>query len=264
MEPKRKIFVNSIDWKQLGYKAKPMRDLVESELCNQEVTIYNHKYMMQNGFSNEAVINGFFSRIKQPTRKQVCDAMLLIIDEDYALKAGGESSSDNQYSSSFKILIADPKTGLDKEVVVIKKWSKTFENVLITAKEISRLFRANLSSAEKQVIRQDDMKTMIAMTLRAFSGFKITCVSGNTKVKRKLTTQEFENCLNACREYPRKEAEAFVDHLIQNRMNELNAKYVELYEGQAAEITTRNQERLAQIQDFKRLLFQDHAQFQCA
>lgn len=253
MERQRHIFVNGIDWKALGLKAQPTSGMVDFTLCRHNVTVYNHKYMMQGDFSNEGIVNGFFSDLKQPNKSKVDQAMLLVIDEDYALKAGGECHGDSQYSSSYKILIADPKTGLDKEVVVMKKWSTNFQDIIITAKEIRELFRANLTQKQKRTVLQDDLRCHLAFTFKAFQGFK---VNWGGKY-RKVSSDELKMLLATCRDFPRSKVEAFIDDLIARRLHDATLAIVEDQPGvnKTQQHKERNLQTAAKLEEFKELLF---------
>jgi hypothetical protein len=121
-----------------------------------------HPQHLHNGFDDISFIRGFFADLTQPTEDKVRRAMLLQITDNtgegpenkYALKAGGGSASDSIFSSSYSILIADPNTGFDKSVVLIKKYSTVFSEVLITAEEIQEMFE--LVATPKQARERDD------------------------------------------------------------------------------------------------------------
>ena len=130
------------------------------ELAKRNVNFYNHKYT--NGESDTvSQLRSLYKDITQPSEGLVKRAMLLIINEDYALKAGGESASDAIYSSSLRICIADPKTFEDKDVVLIKKYSTKFSDVLITMPEIEALFEGSLSPKEKTGVLQDEAFSIV-------------------------------------------------------------------------------------------------------
>lgn len=148
------------------------------QLAKLKVKFYNHKYT-QGDSSVVAQVRSFFDGIKQPTEALVRRAMVLVIDEDYALKSGGESASDRIYSSSLKIMIADPQTGFDKDVVLLKKYSTVFEEVLITPEEISDLFEACLTSTEKVGVLKDESFSILNELTRWKRGVKSTFTDGD-------------------------------------------------------------------------------------
>lgn len=134
-------------------------------------------------------IRSFFSNLRQPSETDVRQAMLLIIDEDYALKSGGESMSDHIFSSSFKWLQADPKTGLDIEPILIKKYSKNFKDVLITLEEIEFLIENTLTEPEKEQKRKSDIESMVGFLVHSIKTGKY-----NSDIKKRLTfTNEVKN-----------------------------------------------------------------------
>lgn len=143
----------------------------EYELAKINAKFYNHKHT-QGDNDIVAQVRGFFDGIIQPTERRVRNAMILTIDEDYAIKSGGESASDAIYSSSLKIMIADPVTGLDKDVVLVKKYSTKFEEVLITPNEISELFEVCLSSKEKVGVLKDEAFSILNEVTRWKRGGK--------------------------------------------------------------------------------------------
>src|SRR5690606_14889254 len=107
----------------------------------------------------------WYGDLKQPTEAQVRRALILVIDEDYALKSGGESASDNIFSSSLKWMQANPKSGLDYEPVLIKKWSRNFKDVLITFEEIVELWNLTITSKEKKEQDEDNILGALGMLI---------------------------------------------------------------------------------------------------
>ena len=159
------------------------------ELAKRKVNFYNHKYT--NGEADTvAQLRDLYKDIKQPTKQHVREAMILIINEDYALKSGGESASDSMYSSSLCIWIADPKTFEDKKVVLIKKYSTKFEDILITMPEIEVLFEGSLTSQEKEGVLQGEAFSIVReLEVRELGG------KSNFKDGQSIMTVEFANIM---------------------------------------------------------------------
>lgn len=119
------------------------------------ICIYFHKNLEAEYALNDAL--SFWDGIKQPTESEVRNGMIVLKDKDYAIKAGGGSGSDNMFESSFRIEIANPKTGEDMYVTVLKKYSKVFEKVLITRDEIEKLFEACMSPKQVEDKRKNNV-----------------------------------------------------------------------------------------------------------
>jgi hypothetical protein len=107
---------------------------------------------------------------------------------DYAIKAGGESASDSMFSSSLKVMIAHPKTGLDTDVVILKKYSKNIEDVYITEKEVRALFNLCKTPVEQKLINESTMMGCIDMLWRSYVGLNIDFVSGTEQKSNSRTT----------------------------------------------------------------------------
>lgn len=220
------VFIDKIDWTKLGVKRKPLMG-VEHFLCKSKVTVYHHKHMIQGEMNNMGVVNHFFHNLKQPTKSDVLRALILIINEDYALRQGGDNMSSSDFSSSFKITIADPKTGLDKDVVLIKKWSNVFSDILITAEEIRELFKSNLSAKEKAIVDHQNMISTLAFTLRALKGYKVN-IGGTNK---KASKANIDMLINACSKFPLKNIDEFINQRINKCIAESEIKIVEDVKG---------------------------------
>lgn len=103
--------------------------------------------LLTNGFGDLVWCAQMFNAITQPSENEVRKALIKTlaintgdgVSEKYMLKAGGGTASDSIYISSFSMLTSDAKTGYDKWVVVMKKYSTDFSDVLITYKELYSL-----------------------------------------------------------------------------------------------------------------------------
>jgi hypothetical protein len=150
-------------------------------LANEKTFIFFKKNIHDFEIANE--MRDFFHRIKQPSESKVREAMIIIIDEDYAIKSGGDSKSDHIYSSSFKWMQASPTTGEDIEPVLLKKFSKNFEDVLITLEEIEFLILNSLTEKEKIQKAKNDVESMITFLARTIQRGKYNESFFTTKTK---------------------------------------------------------------------------------
>lgn len=173
----RTYYLNSAKPTDAAYQAftKRRQPIEEQEyfLATRHHAHFHPRHL--SGFDDLSWIAGFFEDIKQPTENHVQRAMVLTLTEGskedqfhwYSLKAGGGSVSDHIFSSSFSILIADPSTGEDKKVVLLKKYSTQFENVLITFNELAALFEACSSPAQRRERDTTHAKDVLALLVRA-------------------------------------------------------------------------------------------------
>lgn len=165
--------------KKLGVRWKS-----EWELAKLNVRFYNHKYT--EGDSDVlAQLRSLYDGIRQPNENQVRRAMILLINEDYGLKSGGESASDSIFSSSLAIWIADPQTGEDKRVTLVKKYSTKFEEVLITMEEIEQLFELCLTPKERVGVLENEAHSIAKELCRRELGFESNFSGGVKKVMPK-------------------------------------------------------------------------------
>ena len=123
-----------------------------------------------------AELRMWFKSIRQPTQSQVRQAMLLTIDDDYMIKAGGGAIADSMFSSSLKWLQAHPVTGEDYEPVIIKKFSDSFENVLITFEDIEFLIEKTLTTSQRQQGAIQDVEDRVAAVWLATACGKINMI----------------------------------------------------------------------------------------
>lgn len=100
---------------------------------------------------------------KQPTESQVRGAMLWLYDSfgDYGIKAGGGTLSDSIFISHLTITVADSRSGADRDVVLLKKHSQLFSEVLITIEEVERLERATETKARARAVRLNNLPLIL-------------------------------------------------------------------------------------------------------
>lgn len=216
------------------------------------VFIYNHKNFQGNPDYLEYAVD-ILKNVKQPSESQVRNAMIYAIGypgekPDYMLKAGGESQSDHMYSSSLSVMIAHPKTGLDTDVLILKKYSKKFEDILITEEEVRALFKLCQTPAETELIRKDNIVGLMSLLWRSFQGFQI-----NIGKNEKIATKDEQNLM---REHlfkiaTNQEINAHIDFWIQRRTEELNIKLVEFVGGETERHRKETQETINKLHLFK-------------
>lgn len=213
---------------------------------------YNHKnFQGDPSYLSDAV--DILKGLKQPTKTQVRNAMIWGIgyggDLDYAIKAGGETNSDNMFSSHLSVTIAHPKTGYDTNVVVLKKYSKNFKDVLITEQEVRELYKMCQTPEETKKIKKSQMEAGICLLLRSFRGQKIN-ISG----KRKFATQkQIDQMKEFLFEVGTKDAIAsHIDKMISRREADLDVSLnEELSCKTTEEFHAETREAIEQLQEFK-------------
>ena len=206
-----KYYVNGVPpelekiWKSAGV------DNREWEMGKRKVNIVNSKYFTEDS-DVAAESRSWFNDKQQPTEKQVRNAMIWGYDSygDYQIKSGGGSRSDNIFSSHFRTTIADPKTGNDKDVVVIKKYSTKFEDVLIYIDEIQELQDLTETQEVRTVRRKDNLRCIISVLIRHESGY--------TKVgKEKIEQKWIDNLYTELKEeYKKEEVIEYLDSIEKN------------------------------------------------
>ena len=109
---------------------------------------------------------------KQPSESKVRRALIWSYDSfgDYSIKSGGGAVADSIFISHLKMTIADPRTGDDKDVVILKKYSNKFNEVLITVDEIERLQKATESDGLKNTRRIELLPNLLGEIIRAEKG----------------------------------------------------------------------------------------------
>ena len=133
--------------------------------------------------------------IKQPTEADVRRAMILKIgyegDLFYSLKAGGESNSDNQYSSSVTATFEGTKNGEDTDRVIIKKYNSDFKKVLITGAEVREIKRIILKIKRTKLMREDEVQGTIDFIASSERRGKVDISDGGTQPY----TEEFRKAM---------------------------------------------------------------------
>lgn len=197
----KKYYVNGLSGdlkKQYDSANKGFREQVL--FANSPVFFYNHKNFQNDPiYLSDAV--SILRDLKQPSELTVRRAMIWGVgyggDLDYKIKSGGESNSDSLYSSSLTIDIAHPKTFLDTKVVIMKKYSKNFEDVLITEKEIQDLYKICETPKEKELNKIFQMESGISFLIKIKKGVKINVngkyIYANKNMENKFKRLVFEN-----------------------------------------------------------------------
>jgi len=217
------------------------------------ICFYNHKNFQGNpDYLGDAV--GILENVKQPTAQQVRHAMIWGLGYpgeglDYMIKAGGESNSDSMFSSCLKVMIAHPKTGLDTDVVVLKKYSTKIEDVYITEAEVRELYKLCQTPEETKKINQTKVEGAIGMLWRTFQGFKVN-ISGNNRI---ATKKHVEMMTQFLFEVGTPEAiEIHINRMIKNQTRNLSTTLNEEASSQTtAEFHATARERLALLDNFK-------------
>ena len=175
----------------------------EYKMAQEKTFFVNPKYLVP-GDDVAATMRSWFDG-KQPTMQQVRNAMIWGYDQfgDYQIKAGGESASDNIYSSHLKITIAD-ENGNDKDVVFLKKYSTNFSDVLITIEEVEALQRATETQEMKDENRKDNLCGTLGFLTRYYGGYE-----------KKLTQETVDKIIaNFKAEYTKEELLGRLDYSI--------------------------------------------------
>jgi hypothetical protein len=172
-------------------------NLKEYTLCQRKVNHVN-TLPFNRGKEFIAETRSWFNDKKQPSESQVRHAMIWGYDQygDYQIKAGGESASDSLFSSHFRVEIANPRTGEDMDVVVLKKHSTSFKDVLITIKELEAIFDAAATPAQKQYQKMEDLHGILDLLIRYELGLKIDTTGGKKIQVPEKWYQMYMNQLN--------------------------------------------------------------------
>jgi hypothetical protein len=217
------------------------------------VFFYNHKNFQGNpDYLGDAV--GILENIKQPTADRVRHAMIWGLGYagesfDYMIKAGGESGSDNMFSSSLSVMIAHPKTGLDTDVVILKKYSTKIEDVYITEAEVRALYKLCQTPDETKKVNQTKVKGGVGMLWRSFQGFKVNI----GKTSKIATKKQVEMMTQFLFEVGTPEAiEAQIDKMISNRSRNLETTLnEEVSSSTTKEFHAETRAALKLMQEFK-------------
>lgn len=140
-----------------------------------------HPRHLHDGYESLSWVYSFFCDLEVPTEKKVRGAMILTLQDNtgegpenkYSIKAGGGSASDSTFVSSYSILVAHPTTGEDTWVVLMKKYSTVFSEVLISYEEIKALFDACASKEQKQERDAEYARDCVAYLLRGVQYGKV-------------------------------------------------------------------------------------------
>lgn len=155
--------------------------------------------------------------IKQPTEADVKRAMILKIgyegDLFYTLKAGGESNSDNQYSSSVTATFEGTKNGEDTDRVIIKKYNSDFKKVLITGAEVREIKRIILKIKRTKLMREDEVQGTIDFIISSERKGKVN-VGGTEPYTEEFRKAMIENILEIS------DDEKLIAHCINYRVNQ--------------------------------------------
>jgi hypothetical protein len=183
-------------------------------LCQHDVKVFFAKHLDETTYPAAEMRTWFPS--KQPTEAQVSNAMIWASDHyhDYSIKAGGGAIADKQFSSHLKITIADPRTSFDKDVVLLKKYSSKFDEVLVSIDEVQTLEDATEPPARKEANRKSLLLSMLREIIRWFKGIKST---GDGK---EWTAANIAQMLKQCSEdYTEQEVKAGLERLSEYARN---------------------------------------------
>lgn len=228
-------------------------------LCRNKFNFFNPKHL-HNGFQDLEWVSGFFKDLKQPTENDVRRAMLLSIsdysgdgsDHRYCLKAGGGSMSDSQYSSSLSILIANRKSGLDQWVVLIKKFSTVFSEVIITYQDIHALFEMIATAGQKETYNLDQAKGIVGLLYRAVHTGKMNYTTG----RKRISEQEIERLIETVKgQQKATHLQTAINRIEDNLKRELTYELIENQPGDNARYKARTKEQLRSIQKLRTLFF---------
>lgn len=172
------------EYKQFSKRGKATEE-VEYFLANRRINFF-HGHKLTNGFDDLQWCGQLFDTITQPTEKEVRHAMIKLlavntgdgISEKYYLKAGGGSKSDSIFSSSLSMITSDPKTGYDKWVTVMTKYSTVFSDVLITYEELVQVMTLSASKEQIERKQKDEALDEIGFLLRSYRTGKFHFTTG--------------------------------------------------------------------------------------
>lgn len=203
----QRYFVNQVPEE---FEKKP-----EWFLAQHKINVFFAKHLNEY-VQPAAEMRSWFNDKNQPTESQVRRAMIWGYDQfgDYQIKAGGGAIADNIFISQLKITIEDSRTGFDKDVILLKKYSNNFDEVLITIDEVQKLEDLTESKARKNTMRLHLLPSMLREIIRWEKGVKSM---GNGKgdwteaninqmkkqCREDYTRDEFQNALQRLSEYAR-------------------------------------------------------------
>lgn len=115
------------------------------------IKIFFKKNVIENPVEISKHIKSWFTGRTQPTEQQILEGFIYQMGDihgyEYKLKVGGGADADRLFESSFTWTQCD-KNYNDKDLILVKKYSMDFKNILIYPHEISKLLE-NITT-EKQ------------------------------------------------------------------------------------------------------------------
>jgi hypothetical protein len=205
-----KYYINGVPpelesiWKQAS-------DSREYEFARRKINIVYSKHFTEDN-DVAAQCRSWFDDKKQPSESQVRNAMIWGYDQygDYEIKSGGGSRSDSTFISNMKTTIANPKTGEDQDVVVLKKFSNDFKDVLIYIDEIQELQDLTETQDVRTARRTDNLRGIISILIRHEAGWSVS--------DKKKTPEEWINNLykELKEEYRKEEIDEYLTKIEDN------------------------------------------------
>jgi hypothetical protein len=165
-----KYYVNGVT-PELEELWKRFKGLGSYEFAKRKINIVYSKYFTED--SDVAAETRSWFDNKQPSENQVRNAMIWSYDQfgDYSIKCGGESNADHIYTSHLRTEIMNPKTGEDQDVVVLKKFSTNFKDVLITIEEIQELQDLTETQQVRTARKKEYLRGVISILIRHEAGY---------------------------------------------------------------------------------------------
>jgi hypothetical protein len=197
-------------------------------------------------------MRSWFKEERQPTESQVRNAMIWSYDSygDYQIKAGGGSKGDNIFVSHLRSTIADPVTGNDKDVVILKKYSNNFKDVLITIKEVEALQELTESPKVRESRRKDNVRGAIGFLFRC-EGLGKYIDSKGKEVPKDIIDKMYKTTSENSSE---KEINEMVDHIIKVRTEDAHGDYVGDTPEKIAERETKLQKQILALETVRKRL----------
>lgn len=224
---------------------------------NSPVLIYNHKNFQEDlTYLSDAV--SVLDDLKQPSESTVRRAMIWGIGYgggmDYMIKSGGDNNSESFYSSSLTVEIAHPVTGLDTKVVVMKKYSNNFDDVLITESEVRALYKLCRTPKEQELHKVSQMEGGIHFLIRIKQGMKVNVggkeVYADKNLEARFKKLVFENST------PQK-IESHIDSMIKFREVDLTTSLLEGSSSTTEEFHAQARKHIKILQELKSSLLNE-------
>lgn len=188
----------TVSYKDKSYFVNNLPECVQKKpewfLAQNNINIVFAKYFSEFTHPGAEMRSWFDGR--QPSEAQVRRAMIWGYDQfgDYQIKSGGGAVSDNIFISQFKMTIADARTGYDRDVIVLKKYSNNFADVLITPAELDALQEASESKVLRNLRRLDLLSSLLREIIRFEKG--VTSIAGGGN----WTAENIAQMKKQCRE----------------------------------------------------------------